>query len=98
MARSRPGPRRGRQGHGDVTFAQLLTVGEPLARPPILTGVRVSTRMLRGIVAMAAFASGPGLGDQIFRGIASLGSANTLNEVLSETLGIVVAALPFDAG
>lgn len=53
--------------------------------------------MLMGIAAIAAFVSGPGLGNQIFRGISSLGSANTLNEVLSGTLGIVVPALPFDA-
>ncbi len=98
LARSRPDPRRGRQGQRDVTFAQLLRVELPLARPPILTGVRVSTQMLMGIAATAAFASGPGLGNQIFRGISSLGSANTLNEVLSGTLGIVVPALPFDAG
>lgn len=54
--------------------------------------------MLRGIAAIAAFASGPGLGNQIFRRISILGSANTLNEVLSGTLGIVVPTLPFDAG
>lgn len=54
--------------------------------------------MLRGVVATAVSASGPGLGNQIFRGISSLGRANTLNEVLSGTLGIVVPALPFDVG
>lgn len=60
--------------------------------------------MLMGIAAIAAFASGLGLGlrlglgNQIFRGISSLGSANTLNAVLSGTLGIVVPAMPFDAG
>lgn len=66
--------------------------------PPVLTGVRVSTQMLMGIAAIAAVASGPWLGNQIFRGISSPGSANTLNGVLSGTLGIVVPALPFDAG
>ena len=64
----------------------------------ILTGVRVSTQMLMGIAAIAAFASWLGLGNQIFCGISSLGSANTLNEVQSWALGIVVPALPFDAG
>uniref|UniRef100_J2JU91 ABC transporter permease n=1 Tax=Streptomyces auratus AGR0001 TaxID=1160718 RepID=J2JU91_9ACTN len=39
-----------------------------------------------------------GAGNQIFRGISSPVSANTPNEVLSGTLGIVVPALPFDAG
>lgn len=80
------------------TKGQLLRVEPPLARPPILTDVRVSTQMLMGIAAIAAFASEPGLGNQIFRGISSQGSANTLDEVLSGTLGIVVPALPFDAG
>ena len=86
------------KGMGMSRFAQLLRVELPLAWPPILTGVRVSTQMLMGIAAIAAFASGPGLGNQIFRGISSLGSANALNEVLSGTLGIVVLALLFDAG
>ena len=86
------------KGMGMSRFAQLLKVELPLAWPPILTGVRVSTQMLMGIAAIAAFASGPGLGNQIFRGISSLGSANALNEVLSGTLGIVVLALLFDAG
>ena len=54
--------------------------------------------MLMGITAVAAFASRPGLGNQIFRGISRLGSANTLHEVQSGTLGIVVPALPFDTG
>lgn len=54
--------------------------------------------MLMSIAAIPAFASGPGLGNQIFRGISNLGSADKLNEVLSGTLGIVVPALPFDAG
>jgi osmoprotectant transport system permease protein len=86
------------KGMGMSRFAQLLRVELPLAWPPILTGVRVSTQMLMGIAAIAAFASGPGLGNQIFRGISSLGSANAINEVLSGTLGIVVLALLFDAG
>nr|MYU48415.1 ABC transporter permease [Streptomyces sp. SID7803] len=63
-----------------------------------LTGIRVSTQMLMGIAAIAAYASGPpGLGNEIFRGIASLGSANAINQVLAGTLGIVVLALLFDA-
>ncbi|MGP3950110.1 ABC transporter permease [Streptomyces sp. 7N604] len=86
------------KGMGMSRFARLLRVELPLAWPPILTGVRVATQMLMGIAAIAAFASGPGLGNQIFRGISSLGSANAVNEVLSGTLGIVVLALLFDAG
>ncbi|MGK5629853.1 ABC transporter permease [Streptomyces sp. URMC 123] len=85
------------RGIGMSRAAQLLRIELPLAWPPILTGIRVATQMLMGIAAIAAFASGPGLGNQIFRGISSLGSANALNEVLSGTLGIVVLALLFDA-
>ncbi|MFI5680487.1 ABC transporter permease [Streptomyces cellulosae] len=76
---------------------RLVRVELPLAWPPILTGIRVSTRMLMGIAAIAAYASGPGLGKVIFRGLASRGSGNALNEVLAGTLGIIVLALLFDA-
>ncbi|SMF08405.1 ABC transporter permease [Streptomyces sp. Amel2xC10] len=85
-------------GIGMSRTARLLRVELPLAWPPILTGIRVSTQMLMGIAAIAAYASGPGLGNEIFRGLASLGSANALNQVLAGTLGIVALALLFDAG
>ncbi|MEV6567439.1 ABC transporter permease [Streptomyces kronopolitis] len=85
------------RGIGMSRTARLFRVELPLAWPPILTGIRVATQMLMGIAAIAAFASGPGLGNEIFRGIASLGSANSLNQVLSGTLGIAVLALLFDA-
>ncbi|MET9778446.1 ABC transporter permease [Streptomyces sp. NPDC006367] len=84
-------------GIGMSRTARLWKVELPLAWPPILTGIRVSTQMLMGIAAIAAYASGPGLGNEIFRGIASLGSRNALNQVLAGTLGIIVLALLFDA-
>ncbi|GAA2958243.1 ABC transporter permease [Streptomyces enissocaesilis] len=85
------------KGIGMSRAARMLKVELPLAWPPILTGIRVSTQMLMGIAAVAAYASGPGLGNEIFRGIASLGSANAINQVLAGTLGIVALALLFDA-
>lgn len=85
------------KGIGMSRAARLARVELPLAWPPILTGIRVSTQMLMGIAAIAAYASGPGLGNLIFRGIASLGSSNALNQVLAGTLGIIVLALLFDA-
>ncbi|MFE9019178.1 ABC transporter permease [Streptomyces sp. NPDC007808] len=85
------------RGIGMSRAARLLRVELPLAWPPILTGIRVATQMLMGIAAIAAYASGPGLGNVIFRGLASLGSANALNQVLAGTLGIIVLALLFDA-
>ncbi|GAA0486642.1 ABC transporter permease [Streptomyces stramineus] len=84
-------------GIGMSRIARLFRVELPLAWPPILTGIRVATQMLMGIAAIAAYASGPGLGNEIFRGISSLGSANALNQVLAGTLGIIVLALLFDA-
>ncbi|MER5538022.1 ABC transporter permease [Streptomyces mirabilis] len=85
------------KGIGMSGPARLLRVELPLAWPPILTGIRVSTQMLMGIAAIAAYASGPGLGNEIFRGLASLGSRNALNQVLAGTIGIIILALLFDA-
>jgi osmoprotectant transport system permease protein len=85
------------RGIGMTGAARLLRVELPIAWPVILAGIRVSTQMSMGILAIAAYASGPGLGNEIFSGIAGLGSANALNEVLAGTLGIVVLALLFDA-
>lgn len=85
------------RGIGMSRLTRLARVELPLAWPPILTGIRASTRMLMGIAAIAAYASGPGLGNEIFRGIGSPGSGNALNEVLAGTLGIIALTLLFDA-
>lgn len=85
------------KGIGMSRPVRLAKVELPLAWPPILTGIRVSTQMLMGIAAIAAYASGPGLGNEIFRGLASLGSKNALNQVLAGTVGIIILALLFDA-
>lgn len=85
------------RGIGMSRLARLVKVELPIAWPSIMTGIRVSTQMSMGILAIAAYASGPGLGNEIFNGISSLGSANALNQVLAGTLGIVVLALLFDA-
>lgn len=85
------------RGIGMTRPAQLLKVELPIAWPTILTGIRVATQMSMGILAVAAYASGPGLGNEIFSGIASLGSANALNEVAAGTVGIVILAFVFDA-
>jgi osmoprotectant transport system permease protein len=84
------------RGIGMNRVARIAKVELPIAWPAILTGIRVATQMLMGIAAIAAYASGPGLGNEIFTGISSLGSANALNQVLAGTLGIVVLALLFD--
>lgn len=74
----------------------LWRIRLPLAWPVILSGVRVSTQITIGIAAIGAYVKGPGLGNQIFDGLGRYGAANSLNQVLVGTLGIVVLALLFD--
>jgi osmoprotectant transport system permease protein len=83
-------------GMGMSPFHVLWRLQLPLAWPLILTGVRVSTQMIIGITAIAAYVAGPGLGHQILDGLARLGSANSLNEALAGTLGVVILALLAD--
>jgi ABC-type proline/glycine betaine transport system permease subunit len=84
------------QGIGMSRLRSLATVELPLAWPVILAGIRVSTQMTMGIAAIAAYVGGPGLGNQIFSGLANLGGANSLNQALVGTLGVVVLALVLD--
>lgn len=84
------------RGMGMSRARVLLRLQLPLAWPLILTGVRVSTQMIIGIAAIAAYVDGPGLGTQIFEGLSRLGSVNALNATLAGTLGIVIIAMLFD--
>ncbi|WP_433335125.1 ABC transporter permease [Spirillospora sp. CA-294931] len=84
------------RGIGMSRWKILLRVELPLAWPVILTGVRVATQLAMGVGAIAAYVSGPGLGEQIFSGLARLGGANAINMTLAGTLGIIVLALAFD--
>jgi osmoprotectant transport system permease protein len=84
------------RGIGMSRPRSLLTVELPLAWPVILVGIRVSTQMTVGIAAIAAYVGGPGLGNQIFSGLANLGGVNSLNKALVGTLGVVVLALAID--
>lgn len=88
---------RAAQGMGMGTWRRFLRIELPLAWPVILAGVRVSTQIVVGVAAVAAFVNGPGLGNEIFRGLRSLGSPFAVNFVLGGTLGIVIVALLFDA-
>jgi osmoprotectant transport system permease protein len=80
-----------------MTRLRVLTLVElRLAWPAILAGMRVSTQMLMGIAAIAAYAKGPGLGTEIFSGLNRAGSANATNQALAGTIGIVLMALVID--
>lgn len=84
------------QGMGMSRWQRLLRIELPLAWPVILAGIRVSTLLLMGIAAIGAIVNGGGLGEDIFSGLARVGTDQALNLVLSATLGIVLLALIFD--
>lgn len=84
------------RGIGMSRVSVLTKVELRLAWPAILAGMRVSTQMLMGIAAIAAYAKGPGLGTEIFSGLNRAGAANATNQALAGTLGIVVMALVID--
>lgn len=85
------------RGIGMSRTQVLWRVKFPLAWPVILAGVRVATQLIIGIAAIGAYVRGPGLGKQIFSGLARFGAANSLNQVLIGTIGIIILALLFDA-
>lgn len=84
------------QGMGMGRWQRLFRVELPLAWPVILAGIRISTLLIIGIAAIAAIVNGPGLGSDIFSGLARIGTDQALNLVLSATLGIIVLAVIFD--
>ena len=81
-------------GMGPVTSMFRLQL--PLAWPIIMTGVRISAQMLMGIAAIAAYASGPGLGSFIFSGLSRIGGANAINSAWAGVLGVVLLAIVLD--
>lgn len=83
-------------GMGLSARQRLLRIDLPLAWPVIIAGVRVSTLLIMGIAAIAAFVNGPGLGNLIFSGLAAVGTEFGLNLALAGTLGVIVLALIFD--
>ena len=84
------------RGIGMNRVGVLARIELRMAWPAILAGMRVSTQMLMGIAAIAAYARGPGLGVEIFAGLTRAGSANATNQAIAGTLGIVVLALILD--
>jgi osmoprotectant transport system permease protein len=84
------------KGIGMSRVGVLSRVELRLAWPAILTGMRVSAQMLMGIAVIAAYAKGFGLGSEVFSGLTRAGSANSLNQALAGTLGVVILALILD--
>ena len=84
------------RGMGMNGLTALWRLQLPLAWPVVMTGVRVSAQMLMGIGAIAAYASGPGLGSFIFSGLSRLGGANATNSAWAGVLGVVLLAIVLD--
>lgn len=84
------------RGVGMSRLGVLARVELPLAWPSILAGIRVSTQMSMGILAIAAYAKGPGLGNLIFTGLARVGSPTAIPMALTATVLIVLLALVLD--
>ena len=84
------------KGMGLGPLGRLRRIELPLAWPVIITGMRVATLLNVGIAAIAVLVGGNGLGEEIFRGIRSLGSVFATNSILGGTLYIIVVAAAFD--
>ncbi|MGZ8177680.1 ABC transporter permease [Williamsia sp. SKLECPSW1] len=85
------------RGTGMSRIQTLYRVEMRLAWPSVLSGMRVSSQMAMGILAIAAYAKGPGLGNLIFSGLARIGSPTAIPMALTGTILIVVLALLLDA-
>lgn len=84
------------QGMGMGRVNRLVRIELPLAWPVILTGMRVSTLLLLGIATLGAYINGPGLGNDIFKGLARIGTPDAVNLVLGGMLGVLLLAVLFD--
>ncbi len=85
------------RGLGMGRISTLGRVELRLVWPSILSAMRISTQMSMGVLAIAAYVKGPGLGNLIFAGLARVGSPTAVPMALTGTLLIVLLALLLDA-
>ncbi|MFC9997279.1 ABC transporter permease [Nocardia sp. NPDC127526] len=85
------------RGVGMNRLRVLAAIELPLAWPAILAGMRISTQLIMGILAIAAYAKGPGLGNLIFSGLSRLGTPTAVPQALTGTVLIIALALLLDA-
>lgn len=84
------------KGMGVGSLRMLWQIRFPIAWPVILAGLRVSTQLTVGILAIGAFIGDFGLGIFGFNALNNLGSVNTGNEALACVLFVAAVALVFD--
>ena len=80
------------KGMGMTQTQMLLNVQLPLALPVIMTGIRISAVAGVGLVTIAAYAGGRGLGFMVFSGINTL----DMNMILSGAIPAAILALIMD--
>ncbi|KUI03247.1 ABC transporter permease [Mycolicibacterium acapulense] len=85
------------RGIGMSRLDTLARVELRVVWPSILSAMRISTQMSMGVLAIAAYVKGPGLGNLIFTGLARVGSPTAVPMALAGTLLIVILALALDA-
>ncbi|NUR07147.1 MAG: ABC transporter permease [Nocardioidaceae bacterium] len=85
------------RGMGVGGFRMLWQIRLPIAWPVILAGIRVSTQLTVGIVAIGAFVQKVGLGTYGYDALDNLGSVNTQNKAIVCILFVTLIALVFDA-
>jgi osmoprotectant transport system permease protein len=79
---------------GMTDFQLLRMVELPLAAPAILAGIRIAVVTNIGTAVIAAVIGGGGLGVLIFRGVASVDTA----QILAGAIPAAILALVADAG
>ncbi|MGA8209105.1 MAG: ABC transporter permease [Nocardioidaceae bacterium] len=84
-------------GMGVGPFRMMWQIRLPIAWPVVLAGIRVSTQLTVGVVAIAAFVMKVGLGQYGYSALDNLGSVNTRNQALVCVVFVVLVALLFDA-
>lgn len=84
------------RGIGMSRFRILWQVEIPTAWPVIITGIRVSAQLTVGLVVIAAYVLGPGLGAPILHALGAVGSVNVVQEAVSATALVVILALLID--
>lgn len=85
------------KGMGVGAARMLWQIRLPIAWPVILAGLRVSTQLTVGILAVGAFVADFGLGILGFNALNNLGSVNTGNQALACVIFVAAIALVFDA-
>ncbi|HVL54374.1 MAG TPA: ABC transporter permease [Vitreimonas sp.] len=84
------------KGMGMGRIRRLIRIELPLAWPIILTGIRVAAVIIVGIAAIAAVVNGPGLGKDIFRALARVGTPTAVPQAVSAVLFIIAIAILLD--